>query len=380
MNKNHRFMLKLVSGFLLRSRSRIYVATLGIAIGATVFMSMLVLSYDLPRQMSHAFRSYGANLLLLPEGQDDLRLSLQNAGQAVAGLPQDKLLGHTPFRYERMRSNMQPYMVAGTDFPELRKTKPYWQITGTWPESGNEILIGSEIAENTGFEPGRLLTLEGRNSTQQRYAKEFRIKGIVRTGELEDGFIFMPLTALEEMSGEKGLIDILEISIAADQNELNSHIKQIHENVPHVEARAVKKVTRSENMVSGKLEGLLYLVTIIVLILTMICVATTMMTMIMERRKEIGLKKAIGAGNRDIAAEFIAESVFMGLCGGLIGTVSGLFCAQIISSHVFSRSVEISFHLLPVTLFVSVLITILACLFPVRLALRVDPALVLKGE
>lgn len=379
MTSNHIFMLKLLLSFLVRSRSRIFVAVIGIAIGATIFLSMLVLCYDIPRQMSREFRSYGANVVLLPAGQETY-LSLEQAKQAVSIIPEDKIIGMTPYKYERMRSNMLPYTVAGTLFDEVRKTSPYWQITGQWPQKDTEILIGADIAETTQFTPGRTLSLEGRNKDQQRYDMNVVISGIVRTGGVEDGYIFIPLSAMNAMSGEGDKVDVIELSIAAHNNELNTYAAALRSHTPDIDPRLVKRVTRSEETVSGKLKTLIYLVTGIVLILTMICVATTMMTIIMERRREIGLKKAIGAENRNIAIEFLSEAVLLGLLGGLIGSVCGLFSAEFITSSVFSRSIEINFYLIPITILVSILVTILASLIPVQRAVEINPAVVLKGE
>ncbi|KES15028.1 ABC-type transport system, involved in lipoprotein release, permease component, partial [Gilliamella apicola SCGC AB-598-B02] len=121
-------------------------------------------------------------------------------------------------------------------------------------------------------------------------------------------------------------------------------------------------------------------VALLVLVLTMICVATTMMTVVMERRKEIGLKKAIGANNKSIAKEFLAEGLVLGITGGIIGVICGLIFAQVISSNVFGRSIIIEFYLIPSTILISAIVTVIACLIPVKRALDVEPALVLRGE
>ena len=173
---------------------------------------------------------------------------------------------------------------------------------------------------------------------------------------------------------------MVEISITATQDELQRYIQTIKDNSSSVDPHLIKWVTQSEASVLGKLSSLLYLVTLVVLILTMICVATTMMTVVMERRKEIGLKKAIGATNKSIAKEFLAEGLILGIVGGVIGVICGLIFAQIISANVFGRSIVIEFYLIPTTIIISAVVTIIACLIPVKRALEVEPALVLRGE
>ncbi|MDR0357632.1 MAG: FtsX-like permease family protein, partial [Clostridiales Family XIII bacterium] len=104
------------------------------------------------------------------------------------------------------------------------------------------------------------------------------------------------------------------------------------------------------------------------------------MAVVAERRKEIGLRKALGASDRSIVAEFLGEGLFLGCLGGALGVILGFGFAQIIGINVFSRSVHFQAALAPATLVVSVLITGLACLIPVRRATDVDPAIVLRGE
>lgn len=378
MNKNTAFMIKMLGSSLIRRRSRMAVALFGIAIGATVLLGMVTLCYDIPRQMSKEFRSYGANMVLVSAGRENL--SLADAAKAAALLPKGDLVGMTPLRYIPVRNNMLPYTAVGTDFNAVKKTSPYWQVTGNWPAKPNEVLVGADIAEYARLTPGRTLSIDGRNSKHAKFETEITITGVVKTGGVEDGFIVMALPDMEAMTNEAGRADVVEISLSAGEKELKEFSAAMRAAVPSLDARLVKRVTQSEAAVLGKLEMLVYLVTLIVLVLTMICVATTMMTVVMERRKEIGLKKALGAESRRIAKEFLAEGIVLGFLGGLGGGICGLLFAQLISENVFGRSVSVEVYLIPATVVVSILVTMAACLLPVRRAMDVEPALVLRGE
>ena len=378
MNKNTSFMIKMLCSSLVRRRSRMAVALFGIAIGATVLLGMATLCYDIPRQMSKEFRSYGANMVLVSAGQENMNLG--DVARAAAILPNDDLIGMTPFRYIPVRNNMLPYTAVGTDFAAVKKTSPYWHVRGEWPAKQNEVLVGADIAEYALLTPGKTLSLDGRNSNHVKFEAEMIISGVVKTGGVEDGFIFMELSDMEAITGEKGRADVVELSLSMGEKQLKDIAVAVRTEIPLLEARLVKRVTQSEATVLGKLEMLVYLVTLIVLVLTMICVATTMMTVVMERRKEIGLKKALGADSRRIAKEFMAEGIILGAFGGLGGGVCGLLFAQVISENVFGRSVSVEFYLIPVTIIMSILVTMAACLFPVRRAMEVEPALVLRGE
>lgn len=379
MNRNQRFILKTIFSSLIRRRSRIIIALLGVAIGATVLLGMVTLCYDIPRQMGQEFRSYGANLLMMPANNQPT-ISMTEVKKAVDLLPRDKVLGVTPFRYNSIRSNQQPYTIVGTQFDQVTKTSPYWKIEGELPQKANEIMIGTDIAQFAKLSIGSTMPISGKSKENSRFDEDLTITGIVKTGRVEDNFIFIDLSVLETLLEESNQAEVVEISITATQDELQHYIQTIKEHSTTIEPHLIKWVTQSEASVLGKLSSLLYIVTLVVLILTMICVATTMMTVVMERRKEIGLKKAIGATNKSIAKEFLVEGLILGIIGGVIGVICGLIFAQVISANVFGRSIDIEFYLIPTTIVISAVVTIIACLIPVKRALEVEPALVLRGE
>ena len=109
-------------------------------------------------------------------------------------------------------------------------------------------------------------------------------------------------------------------------------------------------------------------------------VATTMTAVVTERRKEIGLRKALGASDRSITLEFMGEGLLQGGIGGLLGSGLGFAFAQFVSTSVFNSSITFRPLLIPVTILAALVVTGLACALPVRNATKVDPALVLKGE
>jgi putative ABC transport system permease protein len=180
--------------------------------------------------------------------------------------------------------------------------------------------------------------------------------------------------------GGSGTANIIEVSAALGEEELDLTASDIKNAFPGISATLVKRVTQSETTVLSKLQALVFLVSAVMLALTMICVATTMMTVVMERRKEIGLKKALGADNVSIAMEFIGEGLVLGTVGGLLGAVLGYIFAETVSMNVFGRAVSIDWFTPLLSVLVSVIVTMTSCLFPVRGASNVDPAIVLRGE
>jgi putative ABC transport system permease protein len=364
-------------------------ALLAIAVGAAILSTLVTISLDIPRQMGREFRSYGANVALIPSGESR-SFTLADFEKAVALFPAGSLVGAAPYRYLMAKINEQPVMIAGTILAEAQKTSPFWLVHENWPEAAGEALIGQEVADLFRLAPGNGFTVQSgagfdlgsgaEPGSVSGPAGNFSVSGIVQSGGTEESFIFISLDDFAALTGSGGVADSAECSVSLDQAALEEAAARIGEEVPAVSARLVKRVTDSEAAVLTKLKVLIALVTVIVLLLTMICVATTMMAVVAERRREIGLRKALGAANRDLAGEFMGEGIALGAVGGLLGAAAGFALASYVGLRVFSRPVDFQPLLLPLTVLASVLVTAVSCVIPVRSATAVDPAIVLRGE
>lgn len=389
--KRQKMFLKMITASILRRRSRMLVALLAIAVGATILSGLVTIYYDVPRQMGEQFRNYGANMIFTPASGE--RLTDDTVSEALSQIDSANVVGCAPYRYEAVTILERPYMAAGVDLAEVEKTSPYWSINGEWPSQSGEILVGTSVASTFALSVGDDMTLtydlgapegatvdEAKNGISENVnEKSFSVVGILDTGGNEEDYVYISLEDMEALTTEKGGYDVAELSVSANSDELAAYVDSINADGA-VSARLVKRVTQSENTVLSKLQALVFLVTAIVLVLTMICVATTMMAVVAERRKEVGLRKALGASNKSIIFEFMGEGLLLGGVGGLLGSVLGFLFAQMVSANVFNSSITFHFALVPLTILVSVLVTGLSCILPVRSAIDIDPALVLKGE
>ncbi|MBP1534540.1 MAG: ABC transporter permease [Ruminococcus sp.] len=379
--KKRKMFLRMIFASLMRRHSRMIVALLSVAIGATILSGLVSIYYDVPRQMGAQFRNYGANMIFTASG-DELELAAVN--NAAALIPDEEKVGVAPYRYENVRVRDIPVVAAGTDPEGAKATSPYWSVDGNWFTGAGEMMVGANVAESFRIKTGDMLEVTYTPMTDDSAADAdnvsyFTVTGILQTGGSEENYIYMTLDDMSALTYESDRVDLAELSISAGAEELSGYADKINA-ADDVHASLVKRVTASEATVLTKLQALVLLVTIVVLALTMICVATTMTAVVAERRKEIGLRKAIGASDRSIIREFMGEGMLLGLFGGIVGSVLGFVFAEQVSVNVFGSSLIFRPLLVPITVIASIAVTGISSLMPIKSATEVDPALVLKGE
>lgn len=376
---NNKFYLKMIMTSLARRRARMLTALLAIAMGATIISGLVTIYYDIPRQMGKEFRSYGANMLVIPTNPDK-KITNEQLDEVKSLIPSGKLVGQAPYIYTNAKINEQPYMLAGTDLKGAKENSPYWLIDGSWPEKSREVLIGSEVSKALELKEGdKIIINTPKVNGEGSIDTNFVVSGVVTTGGKEEELIFMSIDDISQLVKDKDF-DVVEYSIEAEQNELSKIVSNISQKDGSLTPQMVKRVTASQDIVLNKLQALVFIVTIIVLFIMMICVSTTMMAVVTERRKEIGLKKALGATNSSVIVDFLGEGAFLGVFGGLLGVALGYIFANRVSISVFARKVSFLPLLVPMTIIVCIVITIVASLIPVSKTVDIDPALVLRGE
>ncbi|MCL5959787.1 MAG: ABC transporter permease [Chloroflexi bacterium] len=157
-------------------------------------------------------------------------------------------------------------------------------------------------------------------------------------------------------------------------------VTQIKEAIPDVEAKPIRQISEAEGSFVTKVELMILLVTVVALAASALGVMTTVTTTVLERRSEIGLMKAIGADNRQVATIFLAEAATVGLIGGGLGFLAGYQLARFIGSSVFNSSVSMNLLVMPVTLALAIGVAMIGSALPMRNAMRIQPVILLKGN
>jgi putative ABC transport system permease protein len=238
-------------------------------------------------------------------------------------------------------------------------------------------MIGKSLARNMELKVG-----DGVNviRSESGFQKRLTVKGIAETGQAEDQQIFVNLALAGRILGVTGKVNHAMLSIATEGNDINVLAAEVQKRFPGVDAKPIRKVSYSDGRILEKIKGLMAIVAVIILTVTTLCVMTTLIAIVSERTREIGLMKAIGADDRDIARQFLAETLVIGVAGVAAGLVAGFILAQLLGQAVFGSYISFRMMVIPLTLIPSVLTSLLAAALPVRMAVRVVPAQVLKED
>ena len=129
-----------------------------------------------------------------------------------------------------------------------------------------------------------------------------------------------------------------------------------------------------------RIEGLIFLITLAALFASALAVSAAMATAIFERRAEVGLMKALGAGKVAVASIFFAEATLLALIGGFVGFAAGALLAHQIGRSIFNSDIAIPPVLLPVILGIAVIVTFAGSAAAIRNAVRLDPVFALRGQ
>ena len=432
---NRKMFFTMLWGAVFRRRSRAMMAVIASLVGAATLFCLASVCVAVPQQMNEEMRAYGANLIVTPASATGKSQGIDTA--TVRNVTALVGAGHSvksaAYRYESVRINSAPYTIAGVDVKAVRALNRHWNVTGDWPGSGN-VMVGRDVADALGVKVGSRVTIgyraadasasasssasaksdsdestetaessaQGTQSTQTTQGEqttqatengrvssdimdnngtEFRIAGIVDTGGNEDSIIYATTADVSKLAGHERGADVVEYSVNAMGDELNAIVNRINKNAnTAVKAQTVTKITSSDTRIIAMLQTLFWIVSLVVLVLTLVGVGTTISSIVSQRRNEIGLRKALGADSRALGVEFYVESGIYGLIGGLLGTAIGYVLARVLCATVFGRAIGFDWLLGTGSLLLSVAIAVIASIPPVRRATRIDPAIVLREE
>jgi len=376
-----KMFLRIIFKSLKVRRNRVFITFFSIMIGAAIITALSSVYFDISTKMSRELRAYGANFFIGPSSSSGSKaIDLPVIEDAIKMVPPGKLIGASPYIYGVVRLDLGNAVMAGVDFAGLRRLSPYWQVEGKWivvDFDDDSCMIGKTLAKNMELKVGDSVNVV---RTETGFQKTLQIKGIAETGQAEDEQIFVNLTLAGKILGLEGKANHAMLSIVSEGMDIDGLASQIQSKFQGIDAKPIRKVSYSEGRILEKIKGMMALVALIILTVTTLCVMTTLIAVVSERTREIGLMKAIGADNKSIVMQFLSETLMIGLAGVAAGLIAGFILAQVLGQAVFGSSISFRIIVLPLTLIPSIAASLLAAAIPVRMAVNVVPAQVLKEE
>ena len=362
-------------------KSRVFIAFLSITLGAAIITALLSVYFDISIKMSRELRTYGANFFIGPKSASGERTIMYDDYKNIVNtISADSLIGSSPYLYGVVRLDLGNAVMAGVDFSGLKKLSPYWQVEGKWISvdfDEKHCMIGKSLAGNMELKVGDLVNIVNRGTGFQ---KALLVKGIMETGQAEDEQIFVNLSLAQKILARDGKINHAMLSIVNEGLDIDTYAASLEKKYQGIDARPLRKISHSEGKILDKIKGLMAFVAIIILTITTFCVMTTLMAMVVERTREIGLMKALGADNWNIVLQFLSEAGVISVAGVLAGLFIGFILAQILGQAIFSSSISFRIMVLPLTFIISLAAALTASIVPVRRAVSIIPAKVLKEE
>jgi putative ABC transport system permease protein len=361
-----------------------------IAMASSLAVSLGTVTFSMERRITEEVRRYGANLLLMP---DTARMDLGSGGLAFGSLTEpayleaaavERLLSGLDGRVKDHSLHLRVPLLLdhaevpaeGVRFNEVRRMLPWWEPAGSWPVGEDEVIIGAGLARRFKLAPGARIALDGPAGSPAAMT----VAGVVSTGGEEDGLLFLDLARMQAISGLGGRVSQVRLMAETSGSTLPAVAAALEQGLPGARAREVRQITRTSDALLKKVQLLMGLVTVVVLAASAASVTGTMSTTILERGREIGLIKAMGATRRGVVLLFAAEACVLGLAGGLAGWAAGVMIAETVSRSVFAVSSGFTLLAVPVSIATGLLIAFAGSVGPMLSVYRLDPVQSLKGE
>jgi len=361
------FLRMLMRAAVLR-RGRAASALLAMVVAAAVATAMLNLYVDVQAKLRKEFRNYGANIVVVAKD-----------GQALPADAFDKvnsaLAGHglaVPFAYVVARtSDGQSVVVSGTDLDQVRRLDSWWSVTA-WPNITQDALVGAR-ASLVVSPQGRAFDL----SFQERTIR-LNPAGTLRTGASEDSRIYLSLKDLKSWTGVQP--STIEIASSGSSEEIEALIQKLSQALPAVEVRPIRQIMEGEARVLGKTRATLAAAAVLIIATAALCVLSTLIGWVFDRRRDFAIMKALGASERLISGFFAAEAAALGAVGAIVGFGIGVGVAAWIGRVNFHAPVVPRFSVLPIVVVGSIAVALISAVLPIFLLRRVQPAMILRGE
>ncbi len=365
--------------------ARIILLIISLAVGVATVVSLYSISKAMYVDLQNKIDEYGANMVVVPKSKS---LPLTYAGVTIGGLQYGsntltesdvakirtiensanisvvapKLLGIVPVKGQKA-------VIEGVRFTDELKIKKWWEIkTGGRPQDRRDILLGGKAAEHFGLAVGDEVNIQG---------ERFKVAGVLsRVGTQEDELIYLDLRQAQSVLGKPGEVSMVEISAWCKNCPITMMVKQISGKLAGAKVSAVRQAAEARDAVINQLILFSVILSATMIAVAVLIVFTNVLGAVRDRRREIGIFRAIGYRKSHVLRIILLETGIAGLIAGLVGYLAGFAGAGVIAPFAAGIDVGVGFDPLFAGAAVggSVLVALAAGLYPAIFAARLNPS------
>lgn len=311
---------------------------------------------------------------------------------------------------------------GGTFVTGIAKTNPWFHVEGKWFSDERhlerievapmghtylpgppECVVGEKLAARRNLRVGESVVVSAPKVESPQNMQSCDITGILSSGGPEDDALLMPLGDVQELVNKPGQYRKLYVSALTKPEDefgrrdpttmkpaeverwmctpyISSIAASIEEVLPGTDVRVIRRVAEGEGTILTRVRALLWMVTFAALLAAGLAVGASSAASVIERRTEIGLMKALGAGSGTVGFLLAAEQLLLAFVGGGIGYSLGIVLARLVGQKIFGVAPVPSLLVLVVVLALAAAVTLLGSAIPLRRASRYEPAPILRGE
>lgn len=390
---------------------RSFLTILGVVIGVAAVISLMSVGRGTQSRIISSVESLGSNLMFISPGSTTsagvrsasgsaTTLTLNDAQEIEGQVPYVVAVAPTTQTNSQVivgSSNMRATITGVTpvyqDVLNLQMSEGYF-ITEDQYNSGRRVAVLGATAKTTLFGDDDPIDQQIRvGSIVLQVIGVLQSKGRSMLGSTDDA-IYIPLTTLRQLSVQRtasGEYTASQIIVSLTDREYSDVVK--NEITSLLESRHRLSageeddftITSQEDLIATITEAtssmtmLLGAIAAISLLVGGIGVMNIMLVSVIERTREIGIRKALGAQERDIWMQFLIEAGILTLTGGIIGIIVGWGVSFLIE-HVGNTTTLVSFDIILLAITVSVAIGVFFGFYPAWQASRLNPIEALRSE
>ncbi|HEX32912.1 MAG TPA: ABC transporter permease [Candidatus Aenigmarchaeota archaeon] len=256
------------------------------------------------------------------------------------------------------------------------------------PNSKHKAIVGSLLAKNLEIKAGDKIIIYNHNGE----ATQYRVAGVLSSvgSSQDDNSVMIKLSEEQEMFQQENQYQMVTVMIS-DEKYMDSVADDIEKVLSKkrdesaYQVMTPDKIIERVSVILGIVEATVVGIAAISLLVGVIGIMNTMYMSILERTKQIGVMKAIGAKNNQIMMIFITESAIIGVVGGVIGMILGFLIAYAVEvgAAMYGYPMIKAYYSIPIVgmaLIISVGVGVIAGLLPARRAAKLNPVDALRWE